>query len=549
MTQIIGRVVATERNPSTTNNVQFWVEGTVILKPFDMVMVHHIGKSKTYAIITELRYLTDSSGYLADWVSSDFGDVNSEPRNKRIGTTVADAEILYNDRDVEMPLQNGMPVEWADTDGIRRALGLTNLRNPVPAGWFTMSNQTEIVVDFEGNYLIGPEGAHLNVSGISGLATKTSYAMFLCAALQQRRSEDVSLVIFNVKGFDLLALDEPAKQEDLTETDKAAWGKCGLKPEPFKNVTYFYPYSDDGQMAFNQSKVPSAIHQRQIENNTCWHYVYPVAYGKQRLSLLLTDVEDSTHTMEDCAAEISEEKETGSWNALHELLRNKTQTAPKGGVKSSITVQSWRKFHRLFKTRTRNDIFHEISGSRKTERRQRPTSDILKFLGPGKVVVVDIEPLPDYLQTLVVGDVLQTIMFAKLGGSEDQQQEEQVELGRVIIFADELNKYAPKQGGGSLTGNLLEISERGRSLGVILFGAEQFRSDVHDRVLGNCATNAYGRTSAVEIKKASDYRMLNQTQQASLTRLPQGTLMVQHPLFTSAVVKINFPKPAYAQPK
>lgn len=140
------------------------------------------------------------------------------------------------------------------------------------------------------------------------------------------------------------------------------------------------------------------------------------------------------------------------------------------------------------------------------------------------------------------------IIGAKLGGNEEQQ-DEQPDIGRVVIFADELNKYAPKQGGGSLTDSLLEITERGRSLGIVLFGAEQFRSGVHDRVLGNCATNVFGRTSAVEIKKEPAYRMLNQTQQSSLSRLPQGSLMIQHPVFTSAVVKVNFPRPAYAQPK
>lgn len=550
MTDPIGRVVATEKNPSTTNSVQFWVEKDMVLKPFDVVMIRHIKESKTYAIITELRYLTDSAGYLSDWVSSDFGDVQAEPRNPRIGTTIADAEILYNDRDLEMPIRNGAPVEWADAEGIRRSLGLVSLRNPIPAGWFRMSNGQEITVDFEGNYLIGPEGAHLNVAGISGLATKTSYAMFLCSALQQRRSADVSLVVFNVKGFDLLSIDEPAKPEDLSDTDKSNWQKCGLNAEPFKNVTYFYPYSDNDAQSFNASKIPRDIHKRQIANNSCYHYVFPVAHGKQKLSLLLTDIDDGTRTMEDCAAEIAEDKDAGNWSSLREMLFEKTKSAAKGaGAKGgAITVQSWRKFYRLLKTRTKNDIFAEKALSRQAERRQKATSEILSYLGPGKVVVVDIEPLPDYLQTVVVGDILDQIIAAKLGGSYDQD-EEQPDLGRVVIFADELNKYAPKQGGGSLTQDLLEITERGRSLGIVLFGAEQFRSGVHDRVIGNCATNVFGRTSAVEIKKASEYRMLNQTQQASLTRLPQGTLMIQHPVFTSAVVKVNFPKPAYAQPK
>lgn len=550
MPEIIGRVVATEKNPSTTNSVQFWVEKDMVLKPFDVVMIRHIKGSHTYAIITELRYLTDSAGYLSDWVSSDFGDVAAEPRNERIGTTVADAEILYNDQDLEMPIRNGAPVEWADSDGIRRALGLLSLRHPVPAGWFRMSNGQEVVVDFEGNYLIGPEGAHLNIAGISGLATKTSYAMFLCSALQQRRPDDVSLVIFNVKGFDLLSLDEPAKPEDLSEADQANWRKCGLEPKPFGNVSYFYPYADSESLAYNASKVPRDVHKRQLAAGTCHHYIYPVAYGKQKLSLLLTDIDDGTRTMEDCAAEVAEDKDMGNWGTLRELLSEKTKAAAKGsGPKpGAITVQSWRKFYRLLRTRTKNDIFTEVAGSRPKERRQCPTAEVLKHLGPGKVVVIDIEPLPDYLQTLVVGDILEQIIAAKLGGTEEQQ-DDQHDIGRVVIFADELNKYAPKQGGGSLTDTLLEITERGRSLGIVLFGAEQFRSGVHDRVIGNCATNVFGRTSAVEIKKASEYRMLNQTQQASLTRLPQGTLMIQHPVFTSATVKVNFPRPAYAQPK
>lgn len=330
MGDIIGRVVATEKNPSTTNSVQFWVEKDRVLKPFDVVMIQHIKGSHTYAIITELRYLTDSAGYLSDWVSSDFGDVSAEPRNERIGTTVADAEILYNDKDLEMPIRNGAAVEWADAAGIRKALGVVNLRHPVPAGWFKMSNGQEVVVDFEGNYLIGPEGAHLNIAGISGLATKTSYAMFLCSALQQRRSEDVSLVIFNVKGFDLLSLDEPAKPEDLADADKSNWTKCGLKAEPFCNVTYFYPYAESDTQAFNQSKVPRDLHARQIAGNNCYHYIYPVEYGKQRLSLLLTDIDDGTRTMEDCAAEIAEDKEAGNWTVLREMLFEKTKAAPKG---------------------------------------------------------------------------------------------------------------------------------------------------------------------------------------------------------------------------
>ena len=79
-------------------------------------------------------------------------------------------------------------------------------------------------VHFNSHFLIGPEGAHLNMSGISGLAAKTSYAMFLLKAIQdqyiagQKKGESVAFVIMNVKGRDLLAIDE--KNNELDSDDK-----------------------------------------------------------------------------------------------------------------------------------------------------------------------------------------------------------------------------------------------------------------------------------------------------------------------------------------
>jgi DNA helicase HerA-like ATPase len=162
--------------------------------------------------------------------------------------------------------------------------------------------------------------------------------------------------------------------------------------------------------------------------------------------------------------------------------------------------------------------------------------------------VIDIEPLPDYLQYLVFGDVVDTIYKIKLG------EEEAIDIndfGKVVIFADELNKYAPKASDSrrTLTANLLEITERGRSLGTILFGAEQFRSGVHDRVLGNCSTNVFGRTSPVEIEKCPDYRYFPGSYKSSIIRLPQGSLLLQHAVFKTSLIKVQFPYPSYFQPR
>ncbi|MBI5026517.1 MAG: ATP-binding protein [Nitrospirae bacterium] len=159
----------------------------------------------------------------------------------------------------------------------------------------------------------------------------------------------------------------------------------------------------------------------------------------------------------------------------------------------------------------------------------------------GHTYVVDIAKLQDFEQTFVFGDIVRTIyeLFA--------ESDETLTLPeKVIIFVDELNKYAPAGTKESpLIEQILDISERGRSLGVILFSAQQFMSAVHQRVTGNSATKVLGRTASAEVMQP-DYRFLEQDLKLSLTRLSKGELLVQHAIFRQPV-KVIFPKPAYRQ--
>ena len=65
------------------------------------------------------------------------------------------------------------------------------------------------------------------------------------------------------------------------------------------------------------------------------------------------------------------------------------------------------------------------------------------------------------------------------------------------------------------------VAERGRSLGIILFAAEQFKSNIHTRVTGNCSTFAFGRTNAIEIAK-NDYSFIPSVYKSMMSRLKQG---------------------------
>ena len=156
-------------------------------------------------------------------------------------------------------------------------------------------------------------------------------------------------------------------------------------------------------------------------------------------------------------------------------------------------------------------------------------------------MVIDIERLDENSHSFVFGSVARAIYDLKLGASREDIPD------KVIIFVDELNKYAstdvPKN--SPILKQILDIAERGRSLGIILFSVEQFRSAIHDRVKGNCATSAYGRTNAIEVSKP-DYRYIPKAYQNMLTRLSPGEYIISNPALRS-LVNIHFPRPLYKQ--
>ena len=82
----IGRVVATEKHPTTTDSVRFWLSPDVRLKPFDFVRLS-VGPAQErenvgefFAIIHEIQQVSDEPSPLSGFVSADFGDSSIEPR-------------------------------------------------------------------------------------------------------------------------------------------------------------------------------------------------------------------------------------------------------------------------------------------------------------------------------------------------------------------------------------------------------------------------------------------------------------------------------------
>lgn len=192
----------------------FWTRPELVLNPFDVVKVEHINNSKTYGVVEEISHITDSASFLADYISNDFGDIHTAPITHRIGMNYVKAKIVGNTENIYIPVLNGKSVAIAEKEEVSAALGLSTIKHPIPCGYLEMyqgageEDRVRLTVNMDSKYLIGPEGAHLNISGISGLAAKTSYAMFLLKGIQDKclnalksgdkdADEDVAFVIFN----------------------------------------------------------------------------------------------------------------------------------------------------------------------------------------------------------------------------------------------------------------------------------------------------------------------------------------------------------------
>lgn len=543
MSKKIGKVSATESKPTTNDEFVFWLDNDIQVKPFDIIKAdNNIGtmKSKTYALVKDIYHITDSSGHLSNFVSSDFGDLEAEPMTKRLGVSYAVAQVVNNNKDVYMPLKDGVSVEFADESEIKEALGLDKIKNPIPAGFIEGTNNVSVPIHLNRDFLIGAEGAHLNISGISGLATKTSYAMFVLQAIQQN-VVDTAFIILNVKGDDLLRLDE--KNPNLTPSQEKKWHDIELECKPFENVKYFYPYRNTKESSYSNTSLSNTNVKNQFERDIAMNYIYSYDHDKSNLELLFSNVDDPNFTMESILGYINESSDFSdlTWNEFKDKLSEYIQGG--SGKKSEIPIQSWRKFKRLINKSINNSIFQSAK-STQPEKFQCHLSDKVKEIQKNDVMVVDVAKLDEHLQCLVFGDVLKGINELKYG--ETDRTEEDIPK-KIIIFVDELNKYsssnAPKN--SPILNYLLDISERGRSEGIILFSAEQFKSAVHDRVKGNCSTNVYGRTNAIEISKP-DYRYIPNVFSNMMTRLQKGELIIHHSIFGTPL-KISFPYPSYYQ--
>ena len=419
MKEPIGRVIATEKVPTTMDKFTFWTNADFKLHAFDIVKVKHIDDSYSFGVIENISHITDAQSFLTSFISSDFGDVTVDEPTLRIGMNYVEVSVSYNNKNLYTPVHNNAPVYLASENEITMALGLDKIQNPLVCGALKMyegtSEEITLPVNLNSKFILGSEGAHLNISGISGLASKTSYAMFLLKAIQEQYlrmpiddEESVAFVIFNVKGKDLMAIHSPNdfSEDGEGERDRVyqEYTDLELSTEPFKQVKYFIPYSSNSS-AKQGTYLPYEDIEEYIKEGKLLKYKYSYEDDKESLEMLFADIDDPQQTMEAIISKIIDKTDSdfgngqvNTWEDFREKvdeLSQKSQTQGRGSQRTSneISVLSWRKFKRIVNKATKNDDM--FANRADISRHECRLADAIKHISNNDVYVIDVAKLPE----------------------------------------------------------------------------------------------------------------------------------------------------------
>ena len=561
----VGRVLGTEH--TSTREFRVVLDGDSYLQLDDLVVVRTLvpgrGEVRTYGMVTEVEAIYEGASYESDThrIAEEGILPGSKVRSARVAVTRLDPEIWVS-------ADPGEVAERARGEERNRALYVDEMARPLPIGLGRDGEPLYADLDF----FDGRKGGHMSISGISGVATKTSFALFFLRLLAANPdvlgegAANLRVLVFNVKGEDLLWLDKPNRYFDDTAAE--AWRALGVAPEPFPSVSFWAPprprsgdvvipdtggrqdgvdafawtpreFVDDGLLRFlftdsadSRNQIPFIEERVRAQLR---RYAVDVA-GEPGAVVLRDPIEG--HKPGDVVTPNSGElviRDLGSLvGAIEEFVdpvgteAGASQRAPDPRWTGRVQAGTISAFiRRLHAATHRLGHLVQAGESRRIDRRA------------SQVTVVGIQSLHDLGQRFVVGALL-----AETFGEKEQTGQR---LPLSVVVLDELNKYAPREGTSPLKDMLIDIAQRGRSLGVLLVGAQQTASRVASEVLENAAIRVAGRLDSAEAERAEYGWMLPSTR-ARARLLKPGTMVISQPSIPVPLV-VEFPFPPWATRK
>jgi hypothetical protein len=543
----LGRVVATERKPNTPHEFHFWTAldspvgiGTIVRVEGALPVNGQI--PMIYGIVVEGFSYTDLQTPIHDMLGHD-----GTPGGASFGATQRAEIRLYTAAVLrQLPEEPLQPVPMgrvflADNNDVAVALRMDGYlregaHTGIPIGVYRAGG-TDAPIYLDADFLIGPEAAHLNITGVSGLATKTSAIEWILSSIFTHFPEQkgsVAAVCFNVKGPDLCFLDQPGTIDDA---DAALYEKCGVPAKPFENVEYFAPYKSDGYSLNTLRSNDALLHN---VSSLTWGLREVLQYAEVLLN------KDDVDAKADALIDFIRERVVDH-DFTDPLLGNKRYRVRSFAdleqwfrdVLSSMegkNGEAWRTHHVATIRKVRNRLSNISTRCAGLVTDDGAVSDLpFGSFQDRTVYVIDVASLEEDAQDLIFARVVTRL--------REHLEKRDLGVNHVVVFVDELNKYAPNDGPETYVRKmLLDLAERGRYLGLVLFSAQQFRSQVHRRVVGNSGTALYGRMDADELATPG-YAVLSPAVKIKLATLEKGQLMVRHPHFTQPIF-VRFPRPA-----
>ncbi len=555
----VGRVLGTQH--TSTSEFRVVLDEDEYLQLDDLVVVRtevpKRGEVRTYGIVTEAEAIYEGAQFESDThrIAADGVLPAAKVRSARVSVTRVDPEVWVSPDPGEI-------AERAEGEQRRKALYVDEMGRPLPVGIGRDGEPMYVDLDF----FDGRKGGHMSISGISGVATKTSFALFFLRMLSARPdvvgegAANLRILVFNVKGEDLLWLDK--RNRFFDEAAAETWNRLGVDPAPFPSVSFWAPplRTSGGDVV-----VPDTGGRQGGVAAFRWTPREFIEEGLLRF--LFTDSTDSRNQIPFIEERVRSQLARFAVDVAGEpgavVLRDPSEghrpgetVAPNRGERVIRTLDDLVDAIEEFVDPEEGEPDQKWTGrvqagtiSAFSRRLRAATHRLGHLVGAGEsrridrtaaqVTVVGIQSLHDLGQRFVVGALLAETF------AEKERTGQRLPLSVVVL--DELNKYAPREGPSPIKEMLIDIAQRGRSLGVLLVGAQQTASRVAQEVMENAAIRVAGRLDAAEAER-SEYGWMLPSTRARARLLKPGTMVVSQPAIPVPLV-LDFPFPPWATRK
>lgn len=533
----IGRIGAPPQQEATSEQFYFWIPPDVLVEKTQLVTCNsQIGEQEIrfYAIVDEV-YRRSRKRNMDGEVDEHDSDLTYESAFDSDGITYASASILRAEPPVLTPPRERSNVLLGGEDEAVTAYGYEEMARPMTVGRLRNGGSNYAgLAKIDLAYLLGDNGGHLNVTGMAGVGTKSSFLLTIVKLLFYEAQPQfgreplyVVPIVFNVKGEDLMWIDQPNR--DFKEKHEEDWDALGIQPTPFKEAEFYAPTEPGSAGAPTIDGCNAKTYSWSLSDVLAGELFSYLFSGDDTSPMMMALVYEivAFFTKPD-GKQLRPEAPAQTWKELLTWIRE--QAAMKDGARDVKMHQTgtWRAVYRRLW-----DILAEGESIFPKEAHSgQPLKVTRDKTSPPQVI--DIHDLSASLKRFVVAAVVKQVVAARTGRHA-------IRGLRYILVLDELNRFAPRNNTDSITRLLESVASEMRSQGIILLGAQQLASQVSTKILENTAIRVLGRTGPAELQDKVWQAWDNSARRQASVLRPEEKLIIQPTFRQPMFIKVPFP--------